>query len=217
MVMQTTGPISMGQAMAEMNLTGQQRMGGTELSRLAGKQPNSQYAFSDWYGKSNGIDIVEGTTQWYNQNWSLALNQNFGRSVCVSNPYRGTPGVQFSPSDYAEGGSNIAVGIFPWQPLNGVYLAGLCRRDNVLNIIALGSLDGMRFTSSLGEDLLLTNDMARTVDQWGNLFTTYVAFSPIGQGGRAYSVNLSGAAVRPQPPVYVPPPPTGPGPGDHGG
>lgn len=59
MTMQTSGQISMGQAMAECGIGAQQFNAGSQaLSKLAGVSPGQQYAWSFWYGKSNLPDIV---------------------------------------------------------------------------------------------------------------------------------------------------------------
>lgn len=60
MVMQSSGPISMGQAMEECQLAivpPGQPVSQALLSRLAGVSPGQEMAFSDWYGKSNLVDI----------------------------------------------------------------------------------------------------------------------------------------------------------------
>lgn len=58
MTMQTSGQISIGQAMAECGIGGEQDAGAVSLSRLAGVSPGQQYAWSYWYGKTNLPDIT---------------------------------------------------------------------------------------------------------------------------------------------------------------
>jgi hypothetical protein len=53
MTMQSSGAISMGQAMNECGIGGQTDAANSLLSRLAGVGSGSQYAWSYWYGKSN--------------------------------------------------------------------------------------------------------------------------------------------------------------------
>jgi hypothetical protein len=53
MTMQTSGPISIGQAMNECQVGGRYNAGSYALSNLAKVSPGARYAWSYWYGKSN--------------------------------------------------------------------------------------------------------------------------------------------------------------------
>lgn len=212
MTMQSSGPISMGQAMAECQVGGRYNMGSQALSKLAGVSPGQRYAFSYWYGKSNGTPVFEQGTQYYNINYSGASWANFQRSLFLfvgSSVFR------------QSGGDTTVTGNYPNQPTNGFTISGFFRAGTNLTVIAGNcSLDGVTFQSAIGDNVTLTNDISYSAQFGPNLWTFYGARNAVNQGGgRNYTVSLVGTAQRPQPPAgYMngQPPPTNGG-GDTGG
>lgn len=213
MTMQTSGPISIGQARNECQLGNPVDAGNATLSKLAGVNSGQHYAWSYWYGKSNGFQVVELGTQYFNINYSHAMWANFGYNFYV---------YQFLDVYTTTGGAFTNGGTFPNYPINGALMNGIMRYNNTLTVYAQNcSLDGMTWTSSLGESLPLTNDHSFSWSIGANLYTIYCAISPISQGTRSYTINLTGSANRPQPPAGyvngVAPPPPGDGGGGGGG
>lgn len=214
MTMQSSGPISMGQAMAECQI-GEQNFdaGSTQLSQLAGTTPGRPYTWSDWYGKSNGVQVTENGTQYFDVNYSGANNTNFSRSLQI---YAGGGFRQ-------TGGDNDLVGNYPAGATNGFNIAGFYRSGTSLTVMAGNcSLDGVSFQSSIGDNVTLTNDISISAAFGPNLWTFYGANGAVAQGGgRTYTVKLVGTAQRPQPPAGYqdgqPPAPAGSTPPDSGG
>lgn len=193
-------PISIGQARDETQLGNPVNAGAQRLQTLAGA--NGRLAWSWWYGKSYGYPVLEVGTQYYTVNMSIAFNANFERQVRVWNGrWR------------VSGGDSTIGGSYP-QSINGVGTGGFIRDGtSITHATANGAADGMVWTSSLGESIVLTNDRSYSVQMGPNLWTWYGNYSNVSwsPSPRNYVVNMSGAAQRPQPPAgYIngqPPPP----------
>ena len=212
MTLQTSGPISMGQAMGEARVSGRYNAGSQALSKLAGVNSGNRYAWHYWYGKSNGVLVFENGTQYYNTNYTGANNANFGRSLEI---YLGNGFFRTS------GGDNTVTGNYPQGLTNGFNISGFYRSGTALTVIVLGSsLDGVTFQSSIGDNVTLTNDKSFSAAFGAGLWTFYGADGAVGQGApRNYTVSLVGTPNRPQPPngyingVAPAPPDTGGGTG----
>jgi hypothetical protein len=218
--MQSSGQISIGQAMAECQI-GQQQWDANspQLTRLAGVSQNQQYAWSYWYGKSFGTPVLENWTQYYTVNYTGANNANFGRSLFLYNAgFRYNTTGAFGQT----GGDNTVTGNYPGGLTNGFNISGFYRFNNNLTVMAVNnSLDGVLFQTSIGDNVRLTNDISYSLAFGPNLWTFYGATTGVGMGApRNYTVNLVGPAVRAQPPngyVNGQPPPTTGGSTSHGG
>jgi hypothetical protein len=150
---------------------------------------------------ASGHQVTETGTQYYNVNYSGAAGGNFGRNLEICRAINGTAG-----SFVQTGGDNTQTGSAPFFTApGGAQFNGFFRSGNIITIlVANGSLDGMHFTSSIGDDFYLTNDCSYTWEQTGNgLFTAYAARSAVGQSGspRSYAINITGAPNRGQPPL----------------
>ncbi|MBB5409268.1 hypothetical protein HDG34_003209 [Paraburkholderia sp. HC6.4b] len=178
-------------------------------NNLAGDLNNAQAQIN-----ASGHPVTESPTQYFSINYSGAMGGNFERSLEIAwSISAGT--AYYRPS----GGDNTFCGIFPFFSVTGgAQVQGFFRSGNVISIYVLnGSLDGMTFTSSIGDNVLLSNARSYTFLQTGNgLFTLYCGISAVGQTGtpRSYAVNFTGSPLAPQPPMgYVnnqppaPPPP----------
>ena len=245
MTMQSSGPISIGQAAQECRESlFQNHAGDGLLSRLAGVSPGQKMAWSYWYGKSYGYSITE---VWFSMNGgtvTTAMAGSYGGgasaiiiaagSAAATNPYNGTfsassPGaVDVSPAGFQRRGYDPAypgsLQTIPFSDQFGRtgYIDGVMRVGNVLNIFARGaaSMDGIVVTTSIGESLTLSIDHAITVinPNDGSDFTVYSVDSPVYMGSRSYTMSLVGIGQRPRPQFYVPPaPPPGGGGGGGGG
>lgn len=207
MTMQTSGEISIGQAMAECGLTGEQDAGAALLSKLAGVNPGQQYAWSYWYEKSNGIKVVEGTIQLEGVDMTFGSNVSFSGVLDVCTSITGSTGT-FA---IFEGSPSSAPGSIPTTPWSGAAppptIQSICRFGQILNIYALNcSLDGLFWSSSLGEvNLPLTNNTAKTTNVGAGKLTCYaVKMNPLipfpGRGvSRSYTASITGTVARPQP------------------
>lgn len=210
MTMQSSGPISMGQAMQECQLGIPQRYnaGSQLLSKLAGFSPGQRYAWSDWYGKSFGTVVTENWTNYYGITYSGAENANLGRQVflykagSLSSGLMGAAGSTSTGYFGQSGGDDSRVGNYPLVLTNGFNTSGFYRSNTHLTVIAVNcSLDNVVFQSSIGDNVRLTNDISYSLQIGSNLFTFYGADNAINQGApRTYTVNLIGPANRPQPP-----------------
>lgn len=207
MTTQTSGPISMGQAINEVNADGDpygavsDHAGDYSLSQLAGVSAGQQYAFSYWYGKSLGIPCVE-------YNYYLQDNPNWSASMCVGlynnvSIYRGT----FSnPAGFTGDGSSVNPNErgFPYTNPTGGTIVALIRYSTYVTIIVQnGSLDGVTFWSSLGENFTLSNSVASTF-QNGSVYTSYGAISNVSSitgGSRSYLIRFTGGTGAPPPPL----------------
>ena len=204
MTMQSSGPISIGQARNEVQLGNPVNAGAARLQTLAGA--SGRIAWHMWYGKSYGYPVLEVGINYYRIPMSIAFNANFGRQVMVY--------------DYglwrASGGDNTIGGQYPTS-LNGLSTGGFIRNGNyITHAIANGAASGMVWTSSLGESIVLSNARSYSVQMGPNLWTWYGNQSPVGQTGspRSYVVNMTGSATAAQPPAgYIngQPPPASPG------
>jgi hypothetical protein len=176
-------------------------------NNLGGDLANAQAQIN-----ASGHQVTETGTQYYNINYSGAMAANFGRQLEIC--YAITDSAYWRPT----GGDTTVTGSFPWfSAPGGAQLQGFFRSGNIITIIVLnGSLDGMVFHSSLGENLALSNDRSYTFMQTGaGLYTAYSAVSNVGQTGspRSYAVIIQGWPSRGQPPLYymnnaAPPPPS---------
>lgn len=208
MTMQSSGSISMAQAMSECQVGQQQfNAGSSQLSKLAGVSSGQTYAWSYWYGKSFGTLCTEMGAQFYAINYTGSNHTNFERGLYI---YRG--GGVFTQS----GGDNTVTGNYPWALTNGFNISGFYRFNNNLTVMACNcSLDGVAFQSGIGDNVTLTNDISYSVQIGANLWTFYGVTGAVWQGApRTYVVNLVGAAQRPQPPngyINGAPPSTGSG------
>ena len=213
MTMQSSGPISIGQARNETQQGNPINAGNAGLQRLAGA--NGRLAWSWWYGKSYGVSVFENGTQFYTVNYTGANNVNFGRSLYIDRGYG------FNPA-WPTGGDDSRVGGYPAGLTNGFNIAGFFRSGNTLTVLACNcSLDGVSFVSTIGDNVRLSNDRSYSEAIGPNLWTFYGVGGAVGQGApRNYVVNLVGAAQRPQPPngyLNGKPPATSGGSGTHGG
>jgi len=211
MTMQSSGPISIGQARNETHQGNPINAGNAGLQRLAGA--NGRLAWSWWYGKSFGVSVLEAGTQYYTVDYTGANNANFGRGLYID---RGGGFNAFSTT----GGDTTVTGNYPAGPTNGFNISGFYRSGTTLTVIAGNcSLDGVTFTSSIGDNVRLTNDRSISRAFGPNLWTFYGMGGAVGQGApRNYVVNLVGTAQRPQPPAgYVNGQPPAPPPTDTGG
>lgn len=76
MTMPSAGPISIGQARAEMGLGGTVNAGHSALSQLAGVSPGQTFAWSYWYGKSKPLPYQKAITFKYTVDWELYVYFN---------------------------------------------------------------------------------------------------------------------------------------------
>jgi hypothetical protein len=68
-------------------------------------------------------------------------------------------------------------------------------------IVVNGSLDGVTFQSSIGDNVTFTNDISYSMQIGPNLWTFYGAPNAVNQGApRTYTVSFVGNPVRGQPP-----------------
>ncbi|MGF6604372.1 hypothetical protein P3T23_009127 [Paraburkholderia sp. GAS448] len=180
-------------------------------NNLAGDLNNAQAQIN-----ASGYPVTETPTQYFAINYSGSMAANFGRSLVIvagAGVYR------------ASGGDTTVTGSFPvFIVPGGGQIQGFFRSGNVISIYVLnGSLDGMTFTSSIGDNVTLSNACSDSFLQTGaGLFTVYWANSAVGQTGspRSYAVNMTGSPQGAQPPSgYIngqpPPPPTGGNQGTH--
>jgi hypothetical protein len=166
---------------------------------------------------NSGFAFYETGTQYYNVNYSGACGGNFGRDLLI---YQGT-------SPVITGGDNTVTGNWTWfNAPGGAQVQGFYRWNNVITVIVLnGSLDGMTFSSSLGDNFTLSNSWSYSWLANGNgVYTAYGAYTGVWQGGpRSGYCHISGWPQSGQPPAgYIngqppPPPPvcTGGGTGSH--
>jgi hypothetical protein len=192
--MQSSGPISIGQARNECQLGNPVHYGDGTLSKLAGVSPGQRGAWSYWYGKSNGLTVTETWTQYYTINYTHANNANFGRSEFI---YYGGGYWRQSGGD-----TTVSNPPFPSGTVNGFVIAGFIRHGTNLTVFAgNNSLDGVVFQSSIGDNVRLTNDISYSQQFGPNLWTFYGASGAVNEGApRTYQINLIGSAQRPQPP-----------------
>ena len=181
-------------------------------NNLAGDLNNAQAQIN-----ASGHPVTETGTQYYNINYSGSMACNFQRNlviVAAGGLYR------------TSGGDTTVTGSFPvFVVPGGGQIQGFFRSGNVISIYVLnGSLDGMTFTSSIGDNVTLSNACSDSFLQTGaGLFTVYWANSAVGQTSvpRSYAVNIIGSPQGAQPPSgYIngqppPPPPTGGGGSNH--
>lgn len=199
MAMPSSGTISMAQAIAECRLgDGVHWTSEEPLWRLAQRnrppQTSDGYWFSQWRGQSFGTPVVETGTEYYRNPFSGCCNSNFGRQLLI------VSGGSFT---WSGGDSTVTTrNQFP-QFLNNVRVAGYFRSGTWLTFIANGSCDGMRFSSSLGDNVVLTNDFSRTIQVGSNVWTFYGAANQASQSmtERFNYVRLEGNKVRDQPAV----------------
>lgn len=209
MTMQSSGPISIGQARNETQQGNPINAGNAALQRLAGA--NGRIAWSWWYGKSFGVQVLESGTQYYTVDYTGSINVNFGRQVFM---YYGNGYFRQT------GGDDSRVQSYPFGLTNGFNIAGFYRFNNHLTVAACNcSLDGVTFASSIGDSVPLSNDRSYSIQIGSNLWTWYGGDNAVWQGApRNYTVNLVGAAQRPQPPNgYINGQPPAPPPTDTGG
>lgn len=76
MTMPSAGQISIGQARAEMGLSGTVKAGHSALSQLAGVSPGQTFAWSYWYGKSKPLPYQKAITFQYTVDWELYVQFN---------------------------------------------------------------------------------------------------------------------------------------------
>lgn len=218
MVMQSSGPISIGQAQAECHLAGGQiSASNADLSRLAGVGSGAQYAWSYWYGKSSGFQIIDGTTNYYNQAYNGAQSVNFvgyqflQLMAPTTDPNTGSLVAHF----YQAGGDDDRVGYIQQSPgPGGGTVIAIYRNGGYLATVMImnGSLDGCHWTSSWGEDYALTNDLSYTWTVNGNRYTSYAVYPTSyyqnAHVGVPYSYRITGSVNRGQP-ADTPPDPGG--------
>jgi hypothetical protein len=205
----------MGQAMNECRVSGRYNAGSSVLSKLAGVSPGQRYAWSYWYGKSFGTLVTENGTQYYSVNYTGSNSADLGRSLYLygAGNLFGSGTGSFGQT----GGDHTApVGNWPGvpgRPVQGFFRAG----TNITMIVVNGSLDGVTFQSSIGDNVTFTNDISYSLQIGSNLWTFYGAPGAINQGApRTYTVNFIGGPNRGQPPngyVNGQPPATGTGSG----
>lgn len=211
MTLPTSGPISLGMAANECRADGSpygavsNHAGDFSLSKLAGVSPGQHLQWSYWYGKSLGLPVWETGTQFFDQNYTHAMWANFGYSLMMM---RGPTSAYPSGGQYTNSNPNPSTGVtFPSTWANGALTNGMMRNGNGFMIYAQNcSLDGMFYSSSIGDSFSLTLDAAYTWQIGSNWYTVYWANSQVNQGqinggGTAYTANLSGSANRPQPKV----------------
>lgn len=204
MTMQSSGPISMGQAMLECQLGIPQRFnaGSQQLSKLAGVSPGQRYAWSYWYGKSFGTLITENGTQYYNVNYTGSNAANLGRQLYLYKAGMFILGGGGSTGSFGQSGGDTTAPVGNWPGVPGRPVQGFFRAStHITMLVANGSLDGVTFQSGIGDNLTFTNDISYSLQIGGNLWTFYGADNAIGQGApRTYTVNFIGNPVRAQPP-----------------
>ncbi|SAK59128.1 hypothetical protein AWB81_01796 [Caballeronia arationis] len=177
-------------------------------NNLGGDLANAQAQIN-----ASGHPVTETGTQYYGTNYSGAMAGNMGRSLelCYS--------VQGATAYWRQtGGDTTVTGSFPFFTApGGAQIQGFFRSGNIVTVIcANGSLDNMVFHSSLGDNVVLSNDRSYSFIQNGNgLFTAYSGVSGVGQTGspRSYAVIIQGSPNRGQPQYgYIngaaPPPPS---------
>lgn len=160
---------------------------------------------------ASGFAFTENGTQYYNVNYSGSMGANFGRDALI---YQGTNPV-------ITGGDDSRVGSWTWfNAPGGAQVQGFYRSGNVTTVIVLnGSLDGMQFTSTLGDNFTLSNSWSYSWLANGNgVYTAYGAYSGVSQGGpRSGYCHINGWPQSGQPAAgYIngappPPPPTNTG------
>lgn len=193
MTMQSSGSISIGQAMNECQIGGRQDAGGASLSKLAGTGSGQRYSWSSWYGKALGLGIVETTTQYFTVNLSGSCNVNFQRNLYLRTP---------SGWSSKTGGDNTVTGNYPNQLTNGFDVVGFYRSRTALTVIARNcSLDSVVFQSSLGDNVTLTNDnyVYEAIGGVNYVFYGGNTGVPMATASRSYTVQLLGRANRPMP------------------
>jgi hypothetical protein len=190
-------------------------LGPWNLGQLEADLNNAQASINN-----SGHPVTEAGTGYFGQSYSGSegwnvcgvIRGNFERDLVI---------YQSAGDPVITGGCNTYAGSFPFLGVNGgATVIGFYRKNNVITIICSnGSLDGMGFTSSWGDNVGLSNNWSYSWRQdGGTLYTAYGANSGVGQisGSRAGYVNFSGSPSRGQPPLgYIngaaPPPPTGGG------
>lgn len=204
MTMQSSGPISIGQAINEINADGDpygavsNHAGDYSLSQLAGVSPGQQFAWSYWYNKSLGTPCVE--TNYYlqdNGSWSASMCVNLYNNVMI---YRG---IFSNPFGFTGDGSSVDSRQrgFPYANPTGGTIVALIRYSTYLTVVVQnGSLDGVHFWSSLGDNVTFSNSVAKTF-QNGNVYTSYGATSSVGNTGgvRSCSIRFTGGTGAPPP------------------
>jgi hypothetical protein len=220
MVMQSSGPISIGQAQAECRIAaGQVQASNADLSRLAGVSSGARYAWSYWYGKSSGFQIIDGSTSYYNRVYNGAQSINFvgHQFLQVSPPYTDPSTGDKKAVFSMVGGDNDTVGLIQPSPgPSGGLVHAFYRNGGYLGTVMIqnGSLDGCHWTSTWGEDYILTNDLSYTWDVNGNRYTSYAVYPTSyyqdAHVGVPYSYRITGTVNRPQP-EPTPPDPGGGG------
>lgn len=215
MTMQSSGAISMYQAMIECQLSAQSyNAGSTLLSTLANVSSGQAYAWSYWYGKTYGYPINEVGTQLNAQNYSVCNNYNFAYN-----------GLWIYGGGWAERGGQSLVSTNNNMPttINGHRIAGFYRSGAWTTvIIANGPGSGLYFWSSIGDHAYLDNNLSYSWAIGSDLWTGYAVQTSVYQGSpRSFSINLSGTTNGPQPPAnYInnqPPVSSGTSTGDGGG
>ncbi|WP_233874959.1 hypothetical protein [Paraburkholderia adhaesiva] len=164
-------------------------------NNLAGDLNNAQAQIN-----ASGHPVTESTTQYFDINYSGAMGGNFGRTLEIA--YAIQSGTAYYRSS---GGDTTVTGIFPFFSVTGgAQVQGFFRSGSVVSIyVANGSLDGMTFTSSIGDNVPLSNARSYSFTQTQNgLFTVYCGTSSVGQAGsaRSYAVNIVGSPQGAQPP-----------------
>jgi hypothetical protein len=181
-------------------------------NNLGGDLANAQAQIN-----ASGHQVTEQGTQYYGINYSGAMAGNMGRSLELCWSIQGA-----SAYWRQSGGDSTVTGSFPFFTApGGAQIQGFFRSGNIVTVIcANGSLDNMVFHSSLGDNVVLSNDRSYSFIRSGsNLFTAYSGVSSVGQTGspRSYAVIIQGGPNRGQPPLgYIngvapPPPVTGGG------
>jgi hypothetical protein len=181
-------------------------------NNLGGDLANAQAQIN-----ASGHQVTEQGTQYYSINYSGAMAGNMGRSLELCWSIQGA-----SAYWRQSGGDSTVTGSFPFFTApGGAQIQGFFRSGNIVTVIcANGSLDNMVFHSSLGDNVVLSNDRSYSFIRSGsNLFTAYSGVSSVGQTGspRSYAVIIQGGPNRSQPPLgYIngvapPPPVTGGG------
>jgi hypothetical protein len=151
---------------------------------------------------ASGHQVVEQGTQYSSKNFSGACAADFGNQLYLG---------WLTPGDWwyvGSGNGHTNTGSFPFFTApGGAQIQGFFRNGNVLTVICLnGSLDGMTFHSSLGDNVTLSNDYSYSFLRTGNgVYTAYSVNTQVAQGtGRSYAVNIMGSPNRGQPPYgYV--------------
>lgn len=150
---------------------------------------------------NSGYPFFEASTQYQDVCYSGAMSVNFFTDAVIFNG---------PTSENITGGCDTHTGSWTqFGAASGATIAGFYRHGGVTTVIANGSLDGVTFTTSLGDNFTLSNTWSYAFQ---GSWVAYGANSQVGQygGGRSGYAHVSGwSGAAAPPPGYInnqPPP-----------